>query len=90
MAPCKPSDVSVWLYDWTVLHGGRIEEWGNPHNTQLRDLHPLPTWDFTPSGEYQNWYVGSYGHLLRLSEYVPQHPYQPPAPQPPAPQPPAP
>ncbi|XP_016198992.1 protein MAIN-LIKE 1-like [Arachis ipaensis] len=33
----------IQLYDWTVLHGGWIEEWGNRRNTQLQYLHPLPT-----------------------------------------------
>ncbi|KAL4374821.1 hypothetical protein AHAS_Ahas05G0220100 [Arachis hypogaea] len=39
----------VQLHDWTVLHGPWIVEWRNRRNTQLRDLHPLPTWDFTPT-----------------------------------------
>ncbi|QHO31416.1 uncharacterized protein DS421_8g241420 [Arachis hypogaea] len=75
----------VQLHDWTVIHGAWIGEWDNRQNTRLRDLHPLPTWDFSPSAEYWDWYVRSYGHLLRLSGYVPQDP-QPPVPQPPAPQ----
>ncbi|QHO30269.1 uncharacterized protein DS421_8g231800 [Arachis hypogaea] len=73
----------VQQHDWTVLHGPWIVEWGNMRNTRLRDLHPLPTWDFIPSTEYRDWYVRSFGHMLRLSEYVPQGPA---APQPPAPQ----
>ncbi|QHO00746.1 uncharacterized protein DS421_13g409050 [Arachis hypogaea] len=75
----------VQLHDWTVLHGAWIGEWGNRRNTRLRYLHPLPTWDFSPTTEYRDWYLRSYRHLLRLSEYVPQDP-QPPVPQPPAPQ----
>ncbi|KAL4350452.1 hypothetical protein AHAS_Ahas10G0143400 [Arachis hypogaea] len=73
----------VQLHDGRVLHGAWIAEWGNRRYTRLRDLHPLLTWDFIPTMQYRDWYVGSYGHLLRLSKYVPQHP-QPPAPQPPA------
>ncbi|KAL4345218.1 hypothetical protein AHAS_Ahas11G0256400 [Arachis hypogaea] len=78
----------VQLYDWTVLHGEWIAEWGNRRNTRLRDLHPLPTWDFIPTSEYWDWYVRSFGHMLGLLAYVPQGPAapQPPAPQPPAPQ----
>ncbi|QHO45634.1 uncharacterized protein DS421_6g180670 [Arachis hypogaea] len=55
----------------------------------MRDLHPLPTWDFIPTPEYRDWYVRSFGHMLRLSAYVPQahapQPPEPPAPQPPQP-----
>ncbi|KAL4397332.1 hypothetical protein AHAS_Ahas01G0181300 [Arachis hypogaea] len=80
-----PNDMDTLSLTW-----GWIEEWGNRRNTRLWDLHPFLTWDFTLSAEYQNWYVHSYEHLLRLSEYVPQHPYQPPTPQPSAPQLPAP
>ncbi|RYR59345.1 hypothetical protein Ahy_A05g025208 [Arachis hypogaea] len=72
----------VQLYDWIVLHGEWIVEWDNRRHTRLRDLHPLPTWDFIPTPEYRDWYMRSYGHMLRLSEYVPQLA----APQPPAPQ----
>ncbi|RYR42207.1 hypothetical protein Ahy_A08g038678 [Arachis hypogaea] len=61
----------VQQHDWTVLHGPWIVEWGNMRNTRLRDLHPLPTWDFIPSTEYRDWYVRSFGHMLRLSEYSP-------------------
>ncbi|KAL4364941.1 hypothetical protein AHAS_Ahas07G0056400 [Arachis hypogaea] len=46
-----------------------------------------------PSGsilKLGDWYVASYGHLLRLLEYVARHPDQPPTLQPPAPQLPAP
>ncbi|QHO04995.1 uncharacterized protein DS421_13g444910 [Arachis hypogaea] len=75
----------VQLHDWTVLHGPWIEEWANRRHSRLRDQHPLPTWDFLPTVEYRDWYVRSYGHLLRLTEYVPHDP-QPPTPQPPAPQ----
>ncbi|XLT60027.1 hypothetical protein HN873_052631, partial [Arachis hypogaea] len=75
----------VQLHDWTVLHRTWIGEWANRRNSRLRDQYPVPTWDFLPTVEYRDWYVASYGHILRLSEYVPQHP-QPPAPQPPAPQ----
>ncbi|RYR04253.1 hypothetical protein Ahy_B06g083889 [Arachis hypogaea] len=64
----------VQLHDWTVLHGVWIAEWRNRRNTRLRDLHPLPTWDFILTVDYRDWYVSSYGHMLRLSEYVPQHP----------------
>ncbi|QHO11763.1 uncharacterized protein DS421_15g501010 [Arachis hypogaea] len=71
----------VQLYDWTVLLGDWIVEWGNRRNTRMRDLHPLPTWDFIPTPEYRDWYVRSFGHLLRLSAYVPHAP----APQPPQP-----
>ncbi|KAL4349784.1 hypothetical protein AHAS_Ahas10G0076600 [Arachis hypogaea] len=74
--------VHLNLYDWTVLHGGWIEEWGNRRNARLQDLHPLPTWDFIPTLEYRDWYMRSYGHMLRLTAYVPQ----PAALQPPAPQ----
>ncbi|QHO40936.1 uncharacterized protein DS421_5g141400 [Arachis hypogaea] len=73
------------LHDWTVLHGAWIEEWANRRHSRLRDRHPPPTWDFFPTVEYRDWYVRSYGHLLRLTAYVPHHP-QPPAPQPPPPQ----
>ncbi|RYQ96979.1 hypothetical protein Ahy_B08g092941 [Arachis hypogaea] len=62
----------VQLYDWTVVHGVWISEWGNRRNTRLRDLHPLPTWDFVPTPEYRDWYMRSYGHMLRLTAYVPQ------------------
>ncbi|KAL4275819.1 hypothetical protein AHAS_Ahas20G0145300 [Arachis hypogaea] len=79
----------VQLHDWIVLHGAWIAEWANRQNIRLRDLHPLPTWDFLPIVGYRDWYVSSYGHLLRLSGYVPHH-RQPPTPQPPTPQPPAP
>ncbi|QHO16698.1 uncharacterized protein DS421_10g305790 [Arachis hypogaea] len=41
--------------------------------------------DFSPTTEYRDWYLRSYGYLLRLSEYVPQDP-QPHVPQSPAPQ----
>ncbi|XLU56215.1 hypothetical protein S245_050863, partial [Arachis hypogaea] len=59
----------VQLHDWTILHGPWIVEWGNRRNTRLRDLHPLPIWDFIPTREYRDWYVHSFGHMLRLSEY---------------------
>ncbi|QHO42205.1 uncharacterized protein DS421_5g152180 [Arachis hypogaea] len=77
----------VQLHDWTVLHGPWIAEWANKRHSRMRDQHPLPTWDFLPTVEYQDWYVRSYAHLLRLTGYVPHHP-QPPAPQPPPPHPP--
>ncbi|QHO03889.1 uncharacterized protein DS421_13g435970 [Arachis hypogaea] len=38
----------VQLHDWTVLHGPWIAEWANRRHSRLRDLHPLPTWDFLP------------------------------------------
>ncbi|RYR79208.1 hypothetical protein Ahy_A01g004040 isoform B [Arachis hypogaea] len=72
------------LHDWTILHGPWIVEWANRQNTRLRDLHPLPTWDFIPTMEYRDWYMRSFEYMLRLSEYDPQGPA---APQPPAPQP---
>ncbi|QHO04196.1 uncharacterized protein DS421_13g438460 [Arachis hypogaea] len=77
----------VQLHDWTVLRGPWIVEWANRRYSRLRDLHPLPTWDFLPTVEYRDWYMRSYGHLLRLTGYVPHHP-QPPAPRPPPSQPP--
>ncbi|RYR61277.1 hypothetical protein Ahy_A04g018423 [Arachis hypogaea] len=77
----------VKLHDWTVLHGPWIAEWTNRRHSRMRNLHPLPTCDFLPMAEYRDWYVRSYGHLLRLTAYVPHHP-QPPAPQPPPPRPP--
>ncbi|XP_025610732.2 protein MAIN-LIKE 1-like [Arachis hypogaea] len=51
----------VQLYYWTVLLGEWIAEWGNRRNTRMRDLHPLPTWDFIPTPEYRDWYVRSFG-----------------------------
>ncbi|QHO56214.1 uncharacterized protein DS421_3g71810 [Arachis hypogaea] len=61
----------VQLHDWTVLHGPWIVEWANRRHSRLRDLHPLPTWDFLPTAEYRNWYMRSYGHLLRLTGHRP-------------------
>ncbi|RYR63466.1 hypothetical protein Ahy_A04g021269 [Arachis hypogaea] len=57
----------VQLHDWTVLRGPWIVEWANRRHSRLRDLHPLPTWDFLPTLEYRDWYMRSYGHLLRLT-----------------------
>ncbi|QHO16777.1 Putative oligosaccharide biosynthesis protein [Arachis hypogaea] len=63
----------VQLHDWTVLHGPWIVEWANRRHSRLQGLHPLPTWDFLPMAEYQDWYMCSYRYLLRLTSHGSHH-----------------
>ncbi|KAL4301403.1 hypothetical protein AHAS_Ahas17G0297400 [Arachis hypogaea] len=68
----------VQCHDWSRIHDEWIQQWDNHHNSQLRERHLQPIAEFSPSTDYQSWYLGLFGMYLKLSNVIPQQPSQQP------------